>query len=138
MNDGGMARHVVGKRLAWSPDGTALAYGSNDSHLCLWERVTTDDHRAAVRALAWSPWERQVLASGGGTADRSIKLWDATSSGLRTLGHKSVHWSSLAQPTSCCQRMATAQRETSSPCGNFGPCAICRAIGRELCTSQSL
>ena len=37
------------------------------------------DHTAAVKALAWSPHDRHVLASGGGTADRCIKLWNASS-----------------------------------------------------------
>ena len=30
---------------------------------------------AAVKALAWCPHDRHVLATGGGTADRCIKLW---------------------------------------------------------------
>ena len=29
-----------------------------------------------MKALAWSPHERNILASGGGTADRSIKIWN--------------------------------------------------------------
>eukprot|EP00922_Rhytidocystis_sp_ex-Travisia-forbesii_P005984 GHVS01008690.1.p1 GENE.GHVS01008690.1~~GHVS01008690.1.p1 ORF type:complete len:425 (-),score=87.22 GHVS01008690.1:324-1598(-) len=33
-------------------------------------------HRAAVKALAWCPHHRGVLASGGGTADRRIKFWN--------------------------------------------------------------
>jgi len=40
------------------------------------------DHQAAVKALAWSPHERNLLASGGGTADRSIKFWNAASGAL--------------------------------------------------------
>jgi cell division cycle protein 20 (cofactor of APC complex) len=39
-----------------------------------------NEHIAAVKALAWCPWQRHVLASGGGTADRSIKLWNTQSS----------------------------------------------------------
>ncbi|MCI02472.1 cell division cycle 20.5 cofactor of APC complex-like [Trifolium medium] len=35
------------------------------------------DHRAAVKALAWCPYDSAVLASGGGTDDRCIKLWNA-------------------------------------------------------------
>jgi cell division cycle 20-like protein 1 (cofactor of APC complex) len=38
------------------------------------------DHTAAVKALAWSPHQRGLLASGGGTADRHIRFW-STSSG---------------------------------------------------------
>jgi cell division cycle 20-like protein 1 (cofactor of APC complex) len=32
------------------------------------------DHRAAVKALAWSPQQHGLLASGGGTADRTLRL----------------------------------------------------------------
>ena len=35
------------------------------------------DHRAAVKALAWCPYQYEVLASGGGTNDGAIKLWNA-------------------------------------------------------------
>ena len=27
--------------------------------------------------MAWCPWQPNVLASGGGTADRHIKFWNA-------------------------------------------------------------
>jgi cell division cycle 20-like protein 1 (cofactor of APC complex) len=32
------------------------------------------DHKAAVKALAWSPHQHGLLATGGGTADRMIKM----------------------------------------------------------------
>jgi cell division cycle protein 20 (cofactor of APC complex) len=75
--------------VSWSPCSTKLASGGNDNTLCLWGMHHTTststsipefrltEHNAAVKALAWSPWERLVLASGGGTADRTIKLWNA-------------------------------------------------------------
>eukprot|EP01088_Endostelium_zonatum_P003969 TRINITY_DN1517_c1_g2_i1.p1 TRINITY_DN1517_c1_g2~~TRINITY_DN1517_c1_g2_i1.p1 ORF type:complete len:609 (+),score=210.39 TRINITY_DN1517_c1_g2_i1:83-1909(+) len=34
-----------------------------------------EDHTAAVKAIAWSPHKRHILASGGGTADRKIRFW---------------------------------------------------------------
>jgi cell division cycle 20, cofactor of APC complex len=34
------------------------------------------DHKAAVKAMAWCPWQRKVLASGGGSADRHVRIWD--------------------------------------------------------------
>lgn len=33
-------------------------------------------HNAAVKAIDWSSKQRGILASGGGTADRKIKLWN--------------------------------------------------------------
>ena len=79
--------------LAWSPDGTYLASGANDNTLCIMDaanfhsngatpRSVLTEHQAAVKALAWSPHERNLLASGGGTADRSIKFWNASSGSL--------------------------------------------------------
>lgn len=35
-----------------------------------------DDHKAAVRALSWSPLHSTKFVSGGGTADKTIKSWD--------------------------------------------------------------
>jgi cell division cycle protein 20 (cofactor of APC complex) len=81
--------------LSWSPDGQTLASGGNDNKLCLWDinnssrsggaqqpRFQFTEHQAAVKALAWSPHERNLLASGGGTADRCIKFWNSQSGSL--------------------------------------------------------
>lgn len=37
---------------------------------------TMTHHTAAVKALAWCPWQANLLASGGGTADRHIRFWN--------------------------------------------------------------
>lgn len=77
--------------LAWSPDGMTLASGANDNKLCLWDatassisrpRYELTEHQAAVKALAWSPHERNLLATGGGTADRCIKFWNTQSGSM--------------------------------------------------------
>lgn len=39
-------------------------------------RLVLDQHIAAVKAVAWCPWQRNVLATGGGTADRTIRIWN--------------------------------------------------------------
>jgi len=67
--------------LEWSPDGTKLASGGNDNIVNVWQLHSNHfrafrDHTAAVKALAWCPFKPSVLASGGGTADRHICLWD--------------------------------------------------------------
>jgi len=68
--------------LKWSRDGTQLASGGNDNILNIWELdagrpvFTMEDHQAAVKAIAWCPWQSHLLASGGGTADRTIKFWN--------------------------------------------------------------
>lgn len=96
----GHSQEVCG--LRWSPDGTMLASGANDNSLCLWDghsstvpppgggrgpsviapRFTLTAHQAAVKALAWCPWQKGLLASGGGTADRCIKTWNASTGTL--------------------------------------------------------
>jgi cell division cycle protein 20 (cofactor of APC complex) len=88
--------------MKWSPDGATLASGGNDNMLCLWDhrmsatagsgdpsthsiyapRLELNEHQAAVKALAWAPFKRNLLASGGGTADRCIKFWN-TDNGSR-------------------------------------------------------
>lgn len=39
-------------------------------------RLTLEHHIAAVKAVAWCPWLSNTLASGGGTADRTIRIWN--------------------------------------------------------------
>lgn len=34
------------------------------------------NHCAAVKGIAWSPHNYGVLASGGGSADKTIKFWN--------------------------------------------------------------
>ncbi|CAM9642202.1 unnamed protein product, partial [Ectocarpus fasciculatus] len=96
--------------LKWSPDGNTLASGGNENFLCLWDasmsgrggagggggsgsgggrsslvhrpRRTLVQHQAAVKALAWCPTQRHLLASGGGTADRTIKFWNTANGAM--------------------------------------------------------
>jgi cell division cycle 20-like protein 1 (cofactor of APC complex) len=69
--------------LKWSPDHLLLASGGNDNKLLVWNVnggnapiQTYNDHVAAVKAIAWSPHQHGLLASGGGTADRCIRFWN--------------------------------------------------------------
>lgn len=66
--------------LKWSPDGQQLCSGGNDNKLMIWNMKSSSpvlkfsDHNAAVKAVAWSPHQHGLLASGGGTADRHIRF----------------------------------------------------------------
>lgn len=88
----GHSQEVCG--LAWSPDGKMLASGGNDNVLNVWstingEKITQtvptysfSHHQAAVKALSWCPWQPNILASGGGTADRCIRIWNTNNGTL--------------------------------------------------------
>ncbi|CAI9091226.1 OLC1v1026191C1 [Oldenlandia corymbosa var. corymbosa] len=87
----GHSREVCG--LKWSESGKYLASGGNDNLVHIWSvsRATSSlssgasnqwvhrfqDHTAAVKALAWSPFQSYLLASGGGIGDHSIKFWNS-------------------------------------------------------------
>lgn len=95
----GHAQEVCG--LKWSTDFKYLASGGNDNLVNIWPSISSgsianastagnsyeplhifNQHHAAVRALAWCPWQPHVLASGGGTADRCIKFWNTNTGTL--------------------------------------------------------
>lgn len=73
--------------LKWSFDEQHLASGGNDNKLLIWSMANEQrplyrftQHTAAVKAIAWSPHQHGLLASGGGTADRCIRFWNTLTS----------------------------------------------------------
>ncbi|KAK9449169.1 ubiquitin-protein transferase [Limtongia smithiae] len=70
--------------LEWRSDGTQLASGGNDNLVNIWDarasvpKFTKTNHKAAVKALAWCPWQMNLLATGGGTYDKQIHFWNGT------------------------------------------------------------
>lgn len=83
--------------LAWNDAGPCLASGSKDTTVvCLWDasefdsrsstsgihiqspRLVLKGHTTAVKSIAWCPYSNNVLATGGGSYDGTIKLWDTT------------------------------------------------------------
>jgi cell division cycle 20-like protein 1 (cofactor of APC complex) len=74
--------------LKWNSDTDQLASGGNDNKLYVWNALDSrpmwkfGEHRAAVKAIAWNPHQRGVLASGGGTADKKIRFWNSLTGGL--------------------------------------------------------
>ncbi|KAL1899340.1 WD repeat-containing protein slp1 [Ceratocystis pirilliformis] len=72
--------------LEWRSDGAQLATGGNDNLVSIWDarslsapKFTKTNHKAAVKALAWCPWNMNLLATGGGAYDRHIHFWNTTS-----------------------------------------------------------
>ncbi|KRX04645.1 WD40-repeat-containing domain [Pseudocohnilembus persalinus] len=65
-----------------------LASGGNDNLVQLYDlrqqarSYTFKEHRAAVRALAFSPHQHGVLVTGGGSRDKTIKTWDTNTNQL--------------------------------------------------------
>lgn len=76
--------------LKWSASGGQLASGGNDNLLHIWDRSMSSsstsastqwlhrlsEHTSAVKAVAWCPFQSNLLASGGGAGDRCIKMWN--------------------------------------------------------------
>jgi cell division cycle protein 20 (cofactor of APC complex) len=93
-NDIRMRRPNVSKFVTDSAKICALTW-SPDSTVCLWDinfnrrsGITASDshrfrfiHSDPVKAISWCPWQKNLLATGGGLHDMSIKLWD-TSNGI--------------------------------------------------------
>ena len=76
--------------LDWRADGAQLATGGNDNLVSIWDarslgapKFQKTNHRAAVKALSWCPWQPNLLATGGGSYDRHIHFWNTTT-GART------------------------------------------------------
>ena len=71
--------------LEWRSDGAQLATGGNDNLVSIWDarslaapKFAKKNHRAAVKALSWCPWQLNLLATGGGAYDRHIHFWNTT------------------------------------------------------------
>lgn len=61
-----------------------IAVGGNDNSCSLWDISNhmskpglkfTFFHKAAIKAVAFCPWSKSLLATGGGTKDKIIKFW---------------------------------------------------------------
>ncbi|KAL0904513.1 hypothetical protein M5K25_026637 [Dendrobium thyrsiflorum] len=99
-NDVRIRSHIVQKYrghhmevcgLKWSGSGNKLANGGNDNLVHVWDSsmaasTTTsnqsqwlhqfEEHTGAVKALAWCPFQRNFLATGGGESDRCVRFWN--------------------------------------------------------------
>nr|XP_040052355.1 cell division cycle protein 20 homolog B-like isoform X1 [Gasterosteus aculeatus aculeatus] len=82
------AEEVCG--LQWSPGGDRLASGSTGGLLCIWggdmagitwsrQPISTMRQPSAVKAMGWCPWQRGMIATGGGWNDGDLRVWDTDS-----------------------------------------------------------
>lgn len=75
--------------LRWNQNlSTYIASGGNDNIVNVWDcrnlapLYRFHEHRAAVKALSWCPWQSHTLLTGGGTDDGQILFWN-TANGIR-------------------------------------------------------
>lgn len=75
--------------LEYRADQQQFCSGGNDNLVAVWDARSTSDalfkktnHRAAVKAMSWCPFQNSLLATGGGTSDKTIHFWN-TSTGAR-------------------------------------------------------
>lgn len=95
-----VANHVVNKMkdahsaeicgIEYKSDSNQFATGGNDNLVSIWDArqshsgVTCQptfsklNHKAAVKALLWCPFQLSLLATGGGSSDKTINFWNTT------------------------------------------------------------
>ncbi|GAB65475.1 cell division cycle protein 20 homolog putative, partial [Plasmodium cynomolgi strain B] len=70
--------------LKWNYETKQLASGCNDNSVYIWDcrkclpLFQLAKHTAAVKAMSWSPHNHNLLATGGGSADKKIFFWDTS------------------------------------------------------------
>jgi cell division cycle 20-like protein 1 (cofactor of APC complex) len=75
--------------LRWNSHNQ-LASGGNDNKLFVFDKMNETplykftEHCAAIKAIAWSPHQHGVLASGGGTADMKLRFWNTLTGTLNS------------------------------------------------------
>ncbi|KAJ3086021.1 hypothetical protein HK102_013592, partial [Quaeritorhiza haematococci] len=88
--DGGHTDRIV--RITWDwmdPLSRVFATGGNDNLVNLWDitkpggpKMVFRDHTSAVRAVSFCPWQRNLLATGGGVDDQKIRFYNTETGAL--------------------------------------------------------
>ena len=72
-------------RLVGSNQHSMIAAGGNDNLVSLWDLSDSknailvnalSDHTSAVRGLSWCPWENNILMTGGGMNDQTVRIYN--------------------------------------------------------------
>ncbi|XP_061906742.1 cell division cycle protein 20 homolog B-like isoform X2 [Entelurus aequoreus] len=113
--------------LGWSPGDEWLASGSPDGLLHVWDDimglagshqpVATMQQPSAVKAMGWCPWQRKMIATGGGWKDGKLRIWDTESATCVT--------SADSNSQICCLRWSEATRRLFMGHGRPHHSAIC-------------
>ena len=135
--------HASGMFGVFSPDGTRVLSGSDDTTLKLWDAGTGQlirtfrGHSGNVTSIAFSPDGERVLS---GSDDSTIKLWNArTGALLHTFPGNTYLINSVAySPDGTCVASAAGDGAvnvwdrcaTARPAGTCGPSPIGHLLGR--------
>lgn len=78
--------------IEYKSDGQQFSTGGNDNLVCIWDVRSSNNtqqplfvkntHKAAVKSLLYCPFQNNLLATGGGSTDKTINFWN-TSTGTR-------------------------------------------------------
>ncbi|OAO89661.1 CDC20.5 [Arabidopsis thaliana] len=72
-NDVRIRSSIVGTYLGHTEEVCGLKWSESGKKTSKW---WFEEHTAAVRALAWCPFQASLLATGGGVGDGKIKFWN--------------------------------------------------------------
>ena len=83
------AQQVCGIDINEGDGHTQIAVGGNDNTCSVWNITDISkpvfqyalSHKAAIKAVSFCPWAKNLLATGGGSKDRCIRFWH-TGSGV--------------------------------------------------------
>jgi WD40 repeat protein len=52
--------------------------------------MVLDEHDACVRGLSWCKWKDNMLATGGGSHDMTLRLWDVGKERAEIIGMRNT------------------------------------------------